>query len=224
MSTCVRKQAEIWKGKLKKGDVLVSNHPMYGGTHLPDITVITPAFSGATIVFYVASRAHHADIGGILPGSMPPMSRELYQEGAAIKSEKLVSEGKFNEKRITELLFDEPAQWPGCSGTRCLADNLNDLKAQIAANQKGINLISTLIEEYGEDVVQFYMHKIQDNAEKSVKELLKEVSKRFEGQDLRAVDYMDDGSPIKLKVSIDAEKGEAVFDFEGTGPEVYGRS
>jgi 5-oxoprolinase (ATP-hydrolysing) len=98
------------------------------------------------------------------------------------------------------------------------------LKAQIAANQKGINLISTLIEEYGEDVVQFYMHKIQDNAEKSVKELLKEVSKRFEGQDLRAVDYMDDGSPIKLKVSIDAEKGEAVFDFEGTGPEVYGRS
>jgi 5-oxoprolinase (ATP-hydrolysing) len=223
MSTCVRKQAEIWKGKLKKGDVLVSNHPMYGGTHLPDITVITPAFSGDNIVFYVASRAHHADIGGILPGSMPPMSRELFQEGAAIKSEKLVSEGSFNEKRITELLFDEPAQWPGCSGTRCLADNINDLKAQVAANQKGINLISTLIEEYGEDVVQFYMHSIQDNAEKSVRELLKEVSKRFEGQDLQAVDYMDDGSPIKLKVTIDAEKGEAVFDFAGTGPEVYGK-
>lgn len=223
MSTCVRKQAGIWRGKLKKGDVLVSNHPMYGGTHLPDITVITPAFSGDNIVFYVASRAHHADIGGILPGSMPPMSRELFQEGAAIKSEKLVSEGSFNEKRITELLFDEPAQWPGCSGTRCLADNINDLKAQVAANQKGINLISTLIEDYGEDVVQFYMHSIQDNAEKSVRELLKEVSKRFEGQDLQAVDYMDDGSPIKLKVTIDAEKGEAVFDFTGTGPEVYGR-
>ena len=223
MSTCVKKQANIWKGKLKRGDVLVSNHPMYGGTHLPDITVITPAFSGDNIVFYVASRAHHADIGGILPGSMPPHSRELFQEGAAIKSEKLVSEGYFNEKRITELLYEEPGQWPGCSGTRCLADNINDLKAQVAANQKGINLISALIEEYGEDVVRFYMKNIQDNAELSVRNLLIEVSKRFEGQDLSAIDYMDDGSPIKLKVTIDAEKGEAVFDFEGTGPEVYGR-
>src|SRR3984957_3646321 len=222
MSTCVKKQANIWKGKLKRGDVLVSNHPMYGGTHLPDITVITPAFSGDNIVFYVASRAHHADIGGILPGSMPPHSRELFQEGAAIKSEKLVSEGHFNEKRITELLHEEPGQWPGCSGTRCLADNINDLKAQVAANQKGINLISALIEEYGEDAVRFYMKNIQDNAELSVRNLLKEVSKRFEGQDLSAIDYMDDGSPIKLKVTIDAEKGEAVFDFDGTGPEVYG--
>ncbi|KAK8206535.1 hypothetical protein M8818_004368 [Zalaria obscura] len=222
MSTCVRKQAQIWKGKLKRGDVLVSNHPMYGGTHLPDITVITPAFSGDKIVFYVASRAHHADIGGILPGSMPPHSKELYQEGAAIKTEKLVSEGKFNEERMIELLLTEPAKHPGCSGTRCLADNLNDLKAQIAANQKGINLISTLIEDYGEDVVQFYMRNIQDNAELSVRNLLKDVHKRFEGKDLSAVDYMDDGSPIKLKVTIDAEKGEAVFDFTGTGPEVYG--
>ncbi|KAK5116887.1 hypothetical protein LTR62_006608 [Meristemomyces frigidus] len=224
MSTCVQKQAEIWRGKLKRGDVLVSNHPMFGGTHLPDITVITPAFSGDEIVFYVASRAHHADIGGILPGSMPPHSRELFQEGASIKSEKLVSEGHFNEKRITELLLDDPAQHPGCSGTRCLADNLNDLKAQIAANLKGINLISTLIEDYGEEVVQFYMHKIQDNAELSVRNLLKDVSKRFEGRDLSAVDYMDDGSPIKLKITIDGEKGEATFDFTGTGPEVYGNT
>ncbi|TKA76367.1 Uncharacterized protein B0A49_06095 [Cryomyces minteri] len=224
MSTCVKKQAEIWRGKLQKGDVLVSNHPMYGGTHLPDITVITPAFSGESIVFYVASRAHHADIGGILPGSMPPNSRELFQEGAAIKSEKLVSEGHFNEKRITELLHTEPAKWPGCSGTRCLADNINDLKAQVAANQKGINLIGALIGDYGEDVVQFYMRSIQDNAELSVRNLLKDVSKRFEGQDLSAVDYMDDGSPIKLKVTINAEKGEAIFDFEGTGPEVYGNT
>lgn len=222
MSTCVRKQAEIWKGKLKRGDVLVSNHPMFGGTHLPDITVITPAFSGDKIVFYVASRAHHADIGGILPGSMPPTSRELWQEGAMIKSEKLVSEGKFNEERIIELLLKEPAQYRGCSGTRCLADNLNDLKAQIAANQKGITLISTLIGDYGEDVVQYYMHSIQDNAEQSVRKLLKEVSKRFEGKNLEAIDYMDDGSPIKLKIEIDANKGEAVFDFAGTGAEVYG--
>ena len=221
MSTCVRTQANIWRGKLKHGDVLVSNHPEFGGTHLPDITVITPAFSGDKIIFYVASRAHHADIGGILPGSMPPHSRELFQEGAAIKSEKLVSEGHFNEKRVIELLYDEPASYPECSGTRCLADNINDLKAQIAANKKGINLISTLIEDYGEEVVQFYMRKIQDNAELSVRNLLKDVSKRFDGQDLSAVDYMDDGSPIKLKITIDAEKGEAIFDFEGTGPEVY---
>jgi 5-oxoprolinase (ATP-hydrolysing) len=195
---------------------------MYGGTHLPDITVITPAFSGDNIVFYVASRAHHADIGGILPGSMPPHSKELFQEGASIKSEKLVSEGHFNEKRITELLFDEPSQYPGCSGTRCLSDNLNDLKAQVAANQKGINLISTLMEDYGEEVVQFYMTNIQANAEQSVRQLLKEVYKRFEGQDLSAEDFMDDGSPIRLKVTIDPEKGEATFDFSGTGPEVYG--
>ena len=222
MSTCVKKQAELWRGKLKKGDVLVSNHPMFGGTHLPDITVITPAFSGDNIVFYVASRAHHADIGGILPGSMPPHSRELFQEGAAIKSEKLVSQGHFDEERITELLLKEPAKHPGCSGTRCLADNINDLKAQVAANQKGINLISSLISDYGEDVVQFYMHNIQDNAELSVRNLLREVSSRFKGQDLSATDYMDDGSPIKLKITIDADKGEAVFDFTGTGPEVYG--
>ena len=133
-----------------------------------------------------------------------------------------MSEGHFNEKRIIELLYDEPAQYEGCSGTRCLADNLNDLKAQIAANKKGIGLISALIEDYGEEVVQFYMRSIQDNAELSVRNLLKGVSRRFEGRDLRAVDYMDDGSPICLKITIDAEKGEAVFDFEGTGPEVYG--
>jgi len=222
MSTCVQKQAEIWKGKLKKGDILVSNHPMFGGTHLPDITVITPAWSGDKIVFYVASRAHHADIGGILPGSMPPHSRELYQEGAAIESEKLVSEGKFNEERMKQLLYDDPAKYPGCSGSRCLADNMNDLKAQIAANQKGINLISALISDYTEPVVQFYMRQIQDNAERSVKQLLKNVAKRFQGRDLTAIDYMDDGSPIQLKVTIDAEKGTALFDFEGTGPEVYG--
>lgn len=153
---------------------------------------------------------------------MPPHSKELFQEGAALKSEKLVSEGEFNEKRIIDLLYNEPAKYPDCSGTRCLADNLNDLKAQVAANQKGISLISALIEEYGEDV-QFYMRKIQENAELSVRNLLKEVSRRFAGRDLNAVDYMDDGSPIMLRIAIDAEKGEAVFDFDGTGPEVYGK-
>ncbi|KAH6652935.1 hydantoinase B/oxoprolinase [Truncatella angustata] len=223
MSTCVRTQAKIWEGKLKKGDVIISNHPSYGGTHLPDITLLMPAFNekGDKILFYAASRAHHADIGGITAGSMPPHSRELFQEGAAIKSEKIVSEGKFNEERITELLYKEPAKYPGCSGTRCLADNINDLRAQVSANQKGISLIESLIDEYGEETVQFYMVNIQNNAENCVRELLKKVSKKFEGKDLSAVDFMDDGSPIRLRVTIDAEKGEAVFDFEGTGPEVY---
>ncbi|KAG8532575.1 uncharacterized protein KY384_002452 [Bacidia gigantensis] len=228
MSTCVSTQAAIWKGKLKPGDVIVSNHPEFGGTHLPDITVITPSFSNNEIVFYVASRAHHADIGGILPGSMPPHSRELYQEGAAIKSELLVSAGTFNETRITNLLYHEPAQYPGCSGTRCLADNMNDLKAQIAANQKGINLISTLISDYGEDVVQFYMRQIQSNASLAVRNLLKSIAERFPSTStsakgsLKATDYMDDGSPISLSISISPEKGEATFDFTGTGAEVYG--
>ncbi|KAK4457201.1 putative 5-oxoprolinase [Cladorrhinum samala] len=223
MSTCVRTQAEIWKGKLNKGDVIMSNHPSYGGTHLPDITLIMPAFdeAGENILFYAASRAHHADIGGITAGSMPPHSRELWQEGAALKSEKVVSEGKFDEERCIELLYKEPAQYPGCSGTRCLSDNLNDLRAQVSANKKGISLIEGLIAEYGEPTVQFYMVSIQKNAELQVRNLLRTVSKRFERTALSAIDYMDDGSPIQLSVNIDAEKGEAVFDFTGTGPEVY---
>ena len=185
---------------------------------------MTPAFTGDDVIFYVASRAHHADIGGTLPGSMPPNSRELFQEGAAIKSEKLVTKGRFNESRMAELLYEEPASHPECSGTRCLADNMNDLKAQIAANKKGINLISSLISEYGKGVVLHYMRNIQINAEHSVRSLLREVSNRFGGRDLSAVDYMDDGSPIALKVTINAESGEACFDFEGTGPEVYGNT
>ena len=224
MSTCVRRQAEIWKGKLKKGDVIISNHPSYGGTHLPDVTLIMPAFNeaGDKILFYAASRAHHADIGGITAGSMPPHSRELQQEGAAIKSEKLVSEGRFNEERVIELFYKEPAKYPGCSGTRCLADNINDLRAQVSANQKGISLIEGLIAEYGEETVQFYMVAIQNNAEQQVRALLRTVHARFEGKDLAAEDFMDDGSPIRLKITIDPAEGAAVFDFAGTGPEVYG--
>ncbi|PNY25793.1 5-oxoprolinase (Atp-hydrolysing) [Tolypocladium capitatum] len=224
MSTCVKRQAEIWRGRLEKGDVIIANHPSYGGTHLPDVTLVMPAFDdrGDNILFYAASRAHHADIGGITAGSMPPHSRELFQEGAAIRSEKLVSGGKFDEKRVVELFYDEPAKYPGCSGTRCLADNINDLRAQVSANQKGISLIESLIEEYGEETVQFYMVHIQNNAEQSVRRLLKDVHKRFEGRDLSAVDHMDDGSPIQLKIKIDPEHGSAEFDFQGTGPEVYG--
>lgn len=124
MSTCIKMQAKLWEGKLKPGDSIMTNHPEMGGTHLPDITVITPAFDpkdATRILFYVASRAHHADIGGSLPGSMPPFSRELYEEGAAIYSEKLVEDGIFDEAKVVKLFFDEPAQYPGCSGSRKLA-------------------------------------------------------------------------------------------------------
>lgn len=224
MSTCVRKQAEIWKGKLSRGDVIISNHPSYGGTHLPDVTLLMPAFDekDEKILFYAASRAHHADVGGITAGSMPPHSKELYQEGATIRSEKLVSGGKFSEDRVVELFYNDPAQYPECSGTRTLADNINDLRAQVSANQKGISLIEGLIEEYGEETVQFYMVSIQKNAEESVRRLLKDIHARLGGRELSAVDYMDDGTPIRLRVTIDPDKGEAEFDFTGTGPEVYG--
>ncbi|KAJ6177982.1 hypothetical protein N7519_008443 [Penicillium mononematosum] len=212
-----------WKGQLKNGDVLVSNHPMSGGTHLPDVTVVTPVFKQGTdeIIFYVASRGHHADIGGILPGSMPPNSTELWQEGAAIESEKVVSNGIFNEDRMRELFFDVPSKYEGCSGSRNLSDNISDLKAQIAANARGITLIQNLIDEYGLQTVQMYMYEIQRTAELAVRNLLKDMYHRYGGRPLEALDFMDDGTPIKLTITIDKE-GAAVFDFDGTGPEVRG--
>ncbi|KAL4866272.1 hypothetical protein BDV12DRAFT_137766 [Aspergillus spectabilis] len=225
MQFAVRYQHQKWLGNLKDGDVLVANHPSCGGTHLPDITVITPVFDkpgGSEIVFYVASRGHHADIGGILPGSMPPKSTELWQEGAAIEGDKVVSNGVFDEERMIELLVKKPAEYPGCSGARCISDNISDLKAQIAANTRGISLIQALFTEYGVETVQKYMYAIQDTAETAVRNLLKDLHCRFGGKPLEAVDYMDDGTPIKLKVTINGEDGSAVFDFEGTGPQVYG--
>ncbi|KAK7736146.1 hypothetical protein SLS53_007174 [Cytospora paraplurivora] len=223
MQFAVRYQHKLWEGKLKDGDVLVSNHPSCGGTHLPDITVITPVFDhDGKIAFYVASRGHHADIGGILPGSMPPNSAALWQEGAAIESTKLVSEGRFNEEEITRLLLVEPAQYEGCSGSRKIADNISDLKAQIAANQKGIGLIRALIAEFGLEVVHRYMYAIQTTAEIAVRELLKETLVKY-GPTLEAVDYMDDGTPIKLSISI-RDDGSATFDFTGTGPQVLGNT
>ncbi|KAJ5884648.1 hypothetical protein N7495_009158 [Penicillium taxi] len=225
MQFAVRYQHEKWLGDLKDGDVLVANHPSCGGTHLPDITVITPVFDrpgGTEIMFYVASRGHHADIGGILPGSMPPKSTELWQEGAAIEGDKIVSKGVLDEARLIELLVTKPAQYPGCEGARCVSDNLSDLKAQIAANSRGISLIQTLFAEYGVDAVQKYMYAIQATAETAVRNLLKMLYQKFNGKPLEAVEYMDDGTPICLKVTIDGENGSAVFDFAGTGPEVYG--
>ncbi|KAI8475487.1 MAG: Hydantoinase B/oxoprolinase-domain-containing protein [Monoraphidium minutum] len=214
---------------LSEGDVLLSNHPqLAGGSHLPDITVITPVFERGVIVFFVASRGHHADIGGISPGSMPPASKLLAEEGAAIVSFKVVRGGAFQEAGITELLMAPgklAATIPGCSGTRNLSDNLSDLKAQVAANTKGIALVGDLIREHGLGVVQAYMGFIQANAEGAVREMLRGFSLKQglpEVGTVTAEDQMDDGSPIRLAVTIDRSDGSATFDFEGTGPEVYG--
>ncbi|KAF9146508.1 hypothetical protein BGX30_014573 [Mortierella sp. GBA39] len=222
LSHAVKYQMEYYKGDITEGDVIMTNHPAAGGSHLPDITIITPVFNNGEIVFFVASRGHHADIGGILPGSMPPNSKELYQEGAAIRSFKLVSKGHFDLEGLTKLLVDEPAKYPGCSGTRCLRDNVSDLKAQVAANHKGIGLVKALIGEYGLNVVQAYMMHIRKNAEMAVRDLLKGALRRSQGKDLVASDCMDDGSKISLRIEISPEDGSAIFDFEGTSEEVYG--
>jgi 5-oxoprolinase (ATP-hydrolysing) len=205
------------------GDVLVSNHPAAGGSHLPDITVITPVFSRAKeVIFWVASRGHHADIGGITPGSMPPNSRLLSEEGAAIESFLLVRQGVFQEEGISALLLAAAA---GGSGTRRLADNLSDLRAQVAANQKGIDLIAEMADRYGLEAVHAYMGHVRDAAETAVRTCLREISLRrgmAEQDTVEAKDYLDDGSPIRLRLSIDRGDGSAVFDFSGTGTELWG--
>jgi len=222
MQEAVKCQIDILKDDIHDGDVLISNHPEAGGSHLPDITVITPVFEDSEIVFFVASRGHHADIGGLQPGSMPPSSKRLFEEGAAIRSFKLVHDGVFDEEGITRILVENPSKYDNCSGSRCLNDNISDLKAQVAANQRGIILVKALIKEYGLKVVQSYMKFIRDNAEYAVRNLLKSVYKKYEGKELVAEDFMDDGTKIKLKVTINPEDGSSVFDFTGTGLQVYG--
>ena len=216
---------------LADGDVLASNHPqLAGGSHLPDITVITPVFDGGDVVFFVASRGHHADVGGITPGSMPAASQCLAEEGAAILSHKLVARGVFDEAGITELLLAPAAlaaTHPGCSGTRNLGDNLSDLKAQVAANTRGIALVGELIREYGRPTVVSYMRHIQANAEAAVRRMLAAFSRRVglpEVGVVEADDQMDDGTPVKLRVTVDRTAGSAHFDFGGTGPQVLGNT
>ena len=220
MQSAVRFQVEYWnsegRGGIKEGDVFVSNHPqLAGGSHLPDITVITPVFNNKEIVFFVASRGHHSDIGGISPGSMPPHSVNLEQEGASIIAFKLVKDGKFDEKGITDILCNQ--EYP----TRGLKDNLSDLRAQVAANNSGIRLLHTLVNDNGLDTVQAYMHFIQHNAEMAVRQMLKTFASTH-GARASAVDYLDDGTPIKLTIDIDEKTGNACFDFDGTGPQMLG--
>ncbi|KAI1411984.1 Hydantoinase B/oxoprolinase-domain-containing protein [Hypoxylon sp. FL1857] len=216
MSYAVKYQHNLHRGNLRPGDVLVSNHPESGGTHLPDITVITPVFDtdGKTICFYTASRGHHLDIGGYRGNSMPPDSTELWQEGAAIKSFFLVRDNHFDEEGIVKILL-EPGKYPNSSGSRRLGDNLSDLKAQVAANTKGSNLIKALMEEYGKHTVHFYMAKIQENAEVAVRGYLKSAYKRYGSKPLRAKQFLDNGSMMKVAITID-ESGFGTFDFTGT--------
>lgn len=230
MSEAVKEQIRRQGDSLSPGDVLVSNHPAAGGSHLPDITVITPVFRDGQIIFWVASRGHHADIGGISPGSMPPGSRYVEEEGACILSFKLVENGVFQEEGISELLLAPgkitplPGR-PAISGTRLLQDNISDLKAQVAANQKGIELVLEMVAHYGLDVVQAYMGHVQNAAEEAVRNSLKELSlskAMAEVDTVKALDYLDDGSPIVLKLTIDRKDGSAIFDFTGTGPEIWG--
>ncbi|XP_059473428.1 5-oxoprolinase [Neocloeon triangulifer] len=219
MQEAVQFQLRHLGDNLNPGDVILSNHPSAGGSHLPDLTVITPVFHNQSErpVFFVASRGHHADIGGITPGSMPPHSTSLDQEGAAFVSFKLVSKGEFQLEALKKQLVD--------AGTRNLHDNLADLQAQVAANQRGIQLVLELIDSYGLNVVQAYMAHIQQNAEIAVRDMLKQVA-QINGQNstLSAEDFLDDGSNIKLTVTIDNNKGSAVFDFTGTSYEVWGNA
>ncbi|KAG6911043.1 hypothetical protein DXG01_005459 [Tephrocybe rancida] len=209
---------------LKEGDVLMTNSPHAGGSHLPDITIITPVFDANSkdIIFFTASRGHHADIGGILPGSMPPTSVNIFEEGAEIESFKIVDGGVFDHDGLVEYMVEKPSQYPGSSGCRNIRDVESDLKAQIAANHKGIQLIHAIVEDYGLSTVQEYMYHIRANAEMSVRNLLRDVAKRAGSNVLNAIDYLDDGSPINLRVEINEIEGSAVMDFDGTGYEVRG--
>ena len=188
------------------GDVFAINAPYNGGTHLPDITVCTPIFDEAAqyILFWVASRGHHADIGGTAPGSMSPNARTIDEEGVYIDNFKLVDQGRFLEAELTQLLTKAP--YP----VRNPDQNVADLRAQIAANQKGADELRKMVAEFGLDVVEAYMGHVQDNAAESVRRLIARLD------DAEFTYPMDQGSQIKVRVSIDRANREATVDFTGT--------
>ncbi|KAI0566591.1 5-oxo-L-prolinase [Gracilaria domingensis] len=218
MQDAVRRQILILGDSWAEGEVVLTNHPCAGGSHLPDITIITPVYNEGKPVFYVASRGHHADIGGVTPGSMPPFSKTIADEGLAIRSMRIVRNGSFQESELCTLLEQ--------AGCRCLEDVVSDVRAQIAANKKGITLVSELIESYGLVTVQSYMHHIQTAAKHAVQALLRKVSSNMslENPRISFTDHMDDGTPIKLEIRIDRAKGTACFDFSGTGAETEGNT
>ena len=182
------------------------NAPYNGGTHLPDITVVTPVFatSGAEILFFVAARGHHADIGGIAPGSMSPKATRIEEEGVYIDPFKLVEGGRFREDAVLELLTQGP--YPA----RDPAQNIADLKAQVAANAKGVAELGKMVAQYGLAVVQAYMGHVQDNAAASVARVIEQLKpSSFEVE-------TDTGARIKVAISIDRAAAKAIVDFTGT--------
>ncbi|KAL2210539.1 hypothetical protein CC79DRAFT_1355222 [Sarocladium strictum] len=219
MQFAIQAQHRLWLGKLKPGDVLLTNHPQWGGTHLPDLTVVTPVFVKGEIAFYVASRGHHTDIGGKGITSMMPESKELWEEGLNVPSMKIVSEGAFLEEEV-KAAFHKAGSFPGCSVSRRLADNISDLKAQTSANQRGIILLQKLCKESSLAVVHRYMGAIQANAEAATREAIRKMAS--EDPVREATDYLDDGTALRLKVTLDHKSGDAVFDFTGTGPQQWG--
>ncbi len=220
MSEAVQAQIRLHPD-IAPGDVLMSNHPAAGGSHLPDITVVTPVFDADRIIFWVANRGHHADVGGISPGSMPPHSRRLSEEGVAVESFKLVRAGRFQDGALLELLTHPPEGGPA----RRPADNLSDLAAQVAANRRGVEGVLEMVDKHGLDVVQAYMGHVQAAAEAAVRERLRDLAARHHlgpGDAIEAEDRLDDGSLIRLRLAIDPQTGDALFDFSGTGPEIWG--
>ena len=194
---------------LRPGDVVALNNPYNGGTHLPDVTVITPVFdtAGQEILFFVGSRGHHADIGGITPGSTPPVSRTLEEEGVVIDDFLLVDQGHFREPEFRALLAG--AKYPA----RSPDVNVADIKAQVAANEKGVQELQRVVAQFGWQTVRAYMIHVMDNAEESVRQVLARIGNG-------SFDYtMDDGSPLKVRVTVDQAARTAVVDFTGTGPQ-----
>ena len=204
MDRSVETIIELNRGEMKPDDVFVLNAPYNGGTHLPDITVVTPVFNGDAIQFYVASRGHHADVGGIAPGSATPLATHVEQEGVLIDNFKLVDQGHLREQEMIALMTNH--KYP----CRNPAQNMADLRAQIAANKKGVAELRKMVTHFGEDVVEAYMRHVQDNAEESVRRVIDRLS------DCEAVYPTDTGQQIQVKITIDKEKREATVDFTGT--------
>ncbi|MGB3137713.1 MAG: hydantoinase B/oxoprolinase family protein [Nodosilinea sp.] len=207
MSESVHSLIAAQGSSLKPGDVYVSNNPYNGGTHLPDITAVTPVFLDSKRPFYVASRGHHADIGGITPGSMPPYSTTIDQEGILLDNVQLVEQGRFCEAEILAALTS------GAHPARNPDQNIADLQAQIAANERGSQELRRIAAHYGLPVVQAYMKHVQDNATASVQHVIEQLS---DGQ----LTYpMDGGIQIQVSVTIDRARRTAHVDFTGTSPQ-----
>jgi 5-oxoprolinase (ATP-hydrolysing) len=204
IKTVIRENA----GNMHPGDVYVLNDPYHGGTHLPDITVITPVYLGPAIsgkpLFYVGSRGHHADIGGTTPGSMPPFSTRIEEEGVQINNVKLVAQGVLQEAHMVALL--QSGEYP----SRNPQQNMADLKAQIAANEKGVQELRKMVDQYGLDVVQSYMGYVQDNAEESVRRVIT----RLKNGEFTLP--LDNGAQIRVAIRVDAANRTAEVDFTGT--------